>query len=84
MFLQPLLHIGMLVRGIVVDDQMQRFILGCFAVNFLQKLQPFDVAMPLLALVILCLRKEMFRSTEEFIARALLKACRMGKEQRLI
>lgn len=38
----------MLVRGIVVDDQMQLKVLGRFAIDFLEKLQPF--LMPVVAL----------------------------------
>jgi len=37
MLLQPSLHVGMLVCGIVVGDQVQRFILQRFSVDFLQE-----------------------------------------------
>ena len=43
MFLQPLLDVGMLVRCMVVADQMQYFILGCFPVNLTQEIEPFAV-----------------------------------------
>jgi hypothetical protein len=47
---QPVLHIGMLVRGVVVGDQVQRLVLGRFAVDLFQELQPLGVGVPLLAL----------------------------------
>ena len=37
MLLQPRLHVGMLVCGIVVGDQVQRFIFRCFSVDFRQE-----------------------------------------------
>ena len=43
-------HVGMLVRGIVVCDQVQRFILGRFAVDSLQEFQPLVMAVALSAL----------------------------------
>ena len=46
--LKPRLHFRMLVRGIVVDDQMQLKMLGRFSIDLLEKLQPFLV--PVLAL----------------------------------
>lgn len=46
--LKPRPHFGMLVRGVVVDDQMQLKMLGRFAVDLFEKLQPF--LMPMLAL----------------------------------
>ncbi|VVQ28128.1 hypothetical protein PS943_00721 [Pseudomonas fluorescens] len=46
--LKPRLHFWMLVRGIVVDDQMQLKMLGRFSIDLLEKLQPF--LMPVLAL----------------------------------
>src|SRR6185312_15148800 len=45
MFLQPLLHGGMLVGGIVVTDQMQGFVFGRFPINLAQKRQPLAVPM---------------------------------------
>src|SRR5665647_3581334 len=47
---QPLLNFWMFVRGVVVCNQMQRFVLGRLAVYLPEKLQPLDVAMTLLAL----------------------------------
>lgn len=41
---------GMLVRRVVVGDQVQRLFLRRFAVDFLQELQPLDVGVPLLTL----------------------------------
>ena len=38
---------GVLVRGIVVCDQMQRLILGCFAVDLFEERQSLDVGMAL-------------------------------------
>ena len=46
--LKPRLHFWMLVRGVVVDDQMQLKMLGRFSIDLLEKLQPF--LMPVLAL----------------------------------
>lgn len=47
-FLKPGLHFWMLVRGIVVDDQMQLKMLGRFSIDLFEKLQP--LLMPMLAL----------------------------------
>ena len=47
---QPLLHNGMLVRGVVVGDQVQRLALGRLTVDLAQELQPLDVRVSLLAL----------------------------------
>lgn len=47
-FLQPRLHFGVLVRGVVVDDQMQLKMFGRFSIDRLEKFQPF--LMPVLAL----------------------------------
>ncbi|AOZ13603.1 hypothetical protein AA042_13825 [Pseudomonas lundensis] len=41
--LKPCLHFWMLVRGVVVDDQMQLEMLGRFAIDLLEKLQPFPM-----------------------------------------
>lgn len=38
MVFQPSLHFWMLVRGVVVDDQMQLKMLGCFSIDLLEKL----------------------------------------------
>jgi hypothetical protein len=38
------------VSGVVVRDQMQHFVLGCFAVDLLEELQPLEVGVALLAL----------------------------------
>ncbi len=46
--LKPRLYFWMLVRGIVVGDQMQLKMLERFAIDLLEKLQPF--LMPVLAL----------------------------------
>ena len=40
----------MLVRGVVVGDQMQRLALGRLAVDLAQELQPLGVRMALLSL----------------------------------
>jgi len=40
---QPLLHDRMLVRRIVVGDEVQRLVLGRLAVDLAQELQPFSV-----------------------------------------
>ena len=40
----------MLVGGVVVGDQVQRFVFGRFLIDLLEKLQPLDVRMALLAL----------------------------------
>ena len=47
---QPCLHDWMLVRGVVVGDQVQRFVLGRLAIDLAQELQPLGVTMALLAL----------------------------------
>jgi class 3 adenylate cyclase len=46
---QPLLNLGVAVRGVVVHDQMQRQMLGRAAIDEPQELEPFTVAMPRLA-----------------------------------
>ena len=48
--LQPPLHDGMLVGGVVVGDQVQRLVLGRLAVDLAQELQPLDMGVTLLAL----------------------------------
>lgn len=48
MFFQPCLHFWMLVRGVVIDDQMQLKMFGRFSIDLLEKFQPF--LMPVLAL----------------------------------
>jgi hypothetical protein len=50
MLVQPVLYHWVLVRGIVVSDQMQRLILGRLAVDLLEELQPLGVAVARLAL----------------------------------
>ena len=50
MFFQPLLNSRMLVRRVVVADQIQGLALGCFAIDLAQELKPLGMAMPLLAL----------------------------------
>ncbi len=50
MFLEPCLDGGMLVRSIVVADEVQLFVFRRFPVDLTQELQPFRVAMALLAL----------------------------------
>ena len=50
MLLQPGHYLGMLVRCVIVADQMQLLALGCLPVDLAQKLQPLDVAMTCLAL----------------------------------
>ncbi len=47
---QPVLHHRVLVRGVVVGDQVQRFVLGCLAVDLLEELQPLHMGVALLAL----------------------------------
>lgn len=47
---QPLLNFCMLVRGVVVCNQMQCFVLGRVAVYMLEKLQLLDMTMTLLEL----------------------------------
>ena len=49
-FCQPRLHLGVLVRGVVVGDQMQRLVLWGLAINLAQELQPLHVGVTLLAL----------------------------------
>ena len=49
-FGQPLLYDRVLVRSIVIGDQMQFLIFRRLPVNFFQELQPFSVGMALLAL----------------------------------
>lgn len=44
MFRQPSLHLGMLVRRIVIHDQMQLEVLGGFLVDFLEESQPLLMA----------------------------------------
>ena len=44
MFLQPSLHLGVLVRSVVVDDEMHFALLWCSLVNEPQELQPFLMA----------------------------------------
>ena len=46
---QPLLDIGVAVRGVVVHDQVQAQVLGREAVDEPQELEPFTMAMPRLA-----------------------------------
>ncbi len=46
MLFQPRLHFGMLVGGVVVDDQVQLKMLGRFSIDLLEKLQP--LLMPML------------------------------------
>jgi hypothetical protein len=48
-FFKPCLHVRMLVRGVVVADQVQCLALGRFAIDLAQKAQPLGVAMALLA-----------------------------------
>ncbi len=50
LFGKPGLHLGMLMGGIVVTDEMQLFVFGCFAVGLTQEGQPLGVAVALLAL----------------------------------
>ena len=49
MLCQPLLHLRMLVRGMVVADQMQRLLLRCLAVDVAQKGEPLVMPVALLA-----------------------------------
>ena len=42
--LEPSLHLRMLVRRVVVHDQVQVEFRWCFPVDFLQELQPFLVS----------------------------------------
>lgn len=46
---QSRLHDGVLVRGVVVGNQVQRPVLGRLEINLAQELQPLGVAMALLA-----------------------------------
>jgi hypothetical protein len=46
---QPSLYLGVVVRGVVVYNQMQRQALGRLAVDQTQELQPLLVAVPRLA-----------------------------------
>lgn len=47
---QPSLDLGMLVRGVVITNQVQRFVLGRFPLDLAQEFQPLGGAMPSLAL----------------------------------
>ena len=47
--LQPLLHLGMFVRGVVVGDQVQILPGGRHLVDHAQELQPFLMAMAVIA-----------------------------------
>ena len=49
-FLLSLPNLGMLMRGIVVTDQMQFLVPGCLCVDLAQEPQPLGVAVALLAL----------------------------------
>lgn len=42
---QPCLHLGMLMSGVVVGDQMNRQVLGRFPMDFLEEGQPFLMPM---------------------------------------
>ena len=44
---QPGQHLGVLVRGVVVNDQVQLLGLGCVAIDLLEKPQPLLVPMEL-------------------------------------
>jgi len=48
-FLQPLFHLEVLVRRIVVADQMQLFAFGRLALNLAQEVEPFNMAVALRA-----------------------------------
>lgn len=48
-FLQPGFYACMLVRRVVVTDQMKHFVLRCFSINLPQKRQPLFLPMPCLA-----------------------------------
>ncbi len=50
MLVQPRLHSGVLVSGVIVGNQVQRLALGGLAINLAQQLQPYDVRVALLAL----------------------------------
>ena len=47
-FFQPRFHFRVFVGGVVVDDQMQLKVLGCFSVDLLEEIQP--LLMPVLVL----------------------------------
>ena len=46
-FLQPFFHLGMFVRGVVIADQVQRFVFQGFPINLAQ-IQPFSMTVTLL------------------------------------
>jgi len=50
MFVQPCLHVGMLMSGVVVGDQVQCLAFRSQAIDLAQKLQPLGVRVPPLAL----------------------------------
>ena len=50
MLVQPRLHSGVLMGGVIVGNQVQRLALGGLAINLGQQLQPFVVRVALLAL----------------------------------
>ena len=50
MLVQPVLHERMLVRRVVIGDQVQRFVLGRLALDLLEKLQPLGMAVTRLTL----------------------------------
>ena len=50
MLLEPGLDGAVFVRSIVVADEVQVFVFRCFPIDLAQELQPFRVAMALLAL----------------------------------
>ena len=50
MLVQPRLHSGVLVSGVIVGNQVERLALGGLAINLAQQLQPYDVRVALLAL----------------------------------
>ena len=47
---KPGLHLGMLVCGIVITDEMKLFVFWCFAVDLAEERQPLRMAVALLAL----------------------------------
>ena len=49
-FGQPLLHCRVLVRGVVVGDEVQRLALGRLAIDLAQELEPLDMRVALSAL----------------------------------
>ena len=53
-FFQPRFHFRVFVGGVVVDDQMQLKVLGCFSVDLLEEIQP--LLMPVLVLMLLIKR----------------------------